>query len=101
VVTVDGDVDVYSATVLREQPAALSEAGHHRIALNLSAMTFCDSTGLGVLIGAVKCARDHGGGLALYGAPEHMLRVLRITGLVKVIPPFEQRAEALGWLAAQ
>jgi len=101
VLVVDGELDVYTCDRLRAELLALTAAGHHRIALDLSALDFCDSSGLGVLVGAVKRARDHGGGLTLFGASEQFLRVLRITGLVKVMPPFEQRAEALGWLAAQ
>jgi anti-sigma B factor antagonist len=101
VVTVDGEIDVYSAMVLREQLAALSAAGHHRIAINLAAMTFCDSTGLGVLVSAAKRAKAAGGGLALVGVRENTLQMLRITGLVKVIPPFSQLAEACAHLDAQ
>jgi anti-sigma B factor antagonist len=101
VLAVDGELDVYTCARLRDELLALNAAGHHHIALDLSALAFCDSSGLGVLAGASKRARNHGGGLSIYGAPEHFLRVLRITGLVTVIPPFEQRAEALGWLDAQ
>lgn len=101
VVAVDGEVDAFSADILREELAALDAAGHHLVAVDLTAMTFCDSSGLGVLVGAVKRARDGGGGLSLFGAHEHFLKVLRITGLVRIMPPFEQRTEALSWLAAQ
>lgn len=101
VVTVAGEVDVYSAAVLRDRLTALAAAGHHRIALDLNAMTFCDSSGLGVMVGAVKRAGAGDGGVALFGSPQHFLRVLRITGLSKVMPAFEGRAEALGWLSAQ
>lgn len=101
VLAVDGELDVYTCEQLRDELLALAAAGHHRIALDLSDLDFCDSSGLGVMVGAVKRARDHGGGLTVYGADERFLRVLRITGLVRVMPPFEQRAEALGWLDAQ
>jgi anti-sigma B factor antagonist len=101
VVAVAGEIDVYSVTALREELAALDAAGHHLVAVDLTDMTFCDSSGLGVLVGAVKRATAGGGGVSLFGAPEHFLRVLRITGLTKVMPPFERRDEALGWLDAQ
>ena len=101
VLSVDGELDAYTCDRLRAELLALSAAGPHHIALDLSSLDFCDSSGPGVLVGAVKRARNHGGGLALYGASEQFLRVLRITGLVKLLPAFEQRAEALSWLAAQ
>jgi anti-sigma B factor antagonist len=101
VLSLIGDVDVYSVTVLREQLLALAAAGHHRIALDLAGLTFMDSSGLGVLVGAVKRAEAGGGGLGLIAVPEHTLRVLRITGLAKVMPTFAARDEALVWLDAQ
>lgn len=101
VLAVVGDVDVYSVPALRGELLALAAAGHHLIALDLAGLTFLDSSGLGVLVGTMKRALAGGGGLALYAAPEHVLRVLRITGLAKVLPTFERRDEALAWLAAQ
>lgn len=101
VLALAGEIDVYSAPVLRENLMALGAAGHHRIALDLGSMAFCDSTGLGLLVGAVKRATAGGGGLAVFSPPEHFMKVLRITGLSKVLAAFEERTEALGWLAAQ
>jgi anti-sigma B factor antagonist len=101
VVALTGEVDFYSCTVLREELTALDGAGHHRIALDLGAMHFCDSSGLGVLVGAVKRAAAGGGGVTLFGAPEYFLSILRVTGLSRVLPAFGERAEALGWLSAQ
>lgn len=101
VLSLIGDVDVFSVTVLREQLLALSAAGHHRVALDLAGLRFMDSSGLGVLVGAVKRAQAGGGGLGLIAVPEHILRVLRITGLVKVMATFAARDEALAWLDAQ
>jgi anti-sigma B factor antagonist len=100
-IALTGEVDAYSAAVLRQELVALDAAGHHRIAIDLRSMTYCDSSGLGVLVGAVKRAAAGGGGVALFGVAENFLKTLRITGLSKVIPAFADRPEALGWLDAQ
>ena len=101
VLSVRGDVDVYTCARLRSDLLAINESGRHRIAVDLTELTFCDSSGLGILVHAVKRANGAGGAIALYGAPEHFLRVLRVTGLTKILPPFAERAEALQWLSAQ
>lgn len=72
-----------------------------RAVVALSGLEFCDSSGLGVLVGAFKRARDREGGLSLFGASTSLLRVLRVTGLVRVMPAFDHRTDALGWLDAQ
>lgn len=101
VVTVGGELDVYSCPDLRGALLALSGAGHHRLALVLTELAFCDSSGLGILIGAYKRASAAGGGVALVEVRDPLLRTLRITGLTKHLPAFPTLAEAFVWLDAQ
>ncbi len=98
VVSVVGELDVYTCPRLRDELTRLSAEGQHRLALDLRELAFTDSSGLGVLVGAVKRANNGGGKVALVAVRENILRVLRITGLVRVMPPFELLAEALDWL---
>jgi anti-sigma B factor antagonist len=49
--------------------------------LDLSEVTFLDSTGLGVLITGLKRCRSAGGNLVLVTAQPNVLKVLEITGL--------------------
>jgi len=53
--------------------------------LDLSGLDFCDSSGLGVMVGLHKRLRGVDGGLVLAGVGEHLSRVLRVTGLTKVL----------------
>lgn len=101
VVTVGGELDVYTSAELRDELLALSGAGHHRLALVLDGLRFCDSSGLGVLVGAYKRATAGGGGVALVDVRDPLLRTLRITGLLRVLPAFSELAEADVWLGAQ
>jgi len=84
VVEVGGEIDVYTAPVLRERLAALHEAGHHDIVVDLRAVRFMDSTGLGVLVGVLKRVRLAGGSLALVIDDERILKVFRITALTQI-----------------
>ena len=95
VVTVAGEVDVYTAAQLR---AALDEevaAGHVELVVDLDEVTFLDSTGLGVLVGRLKLVRNHSGWLRLVCSNERILRVFRITGLDKVFGIHSSVDEAL------
>jgi anti-sigma B factor antagonist len=101
VVTVAGELDVYTCAELDDTLLALAGAGHHRVALDLAALVFCDSSGLGILIGAYKRATVGGGGLALVDVHASLLRTLHITGLTRLMPAFPALAEAFVWLDAQ
>lgn len=84
VLTVGGEVDVATAPRLREQLLRLVSDGHHRIVVDLGEVDFIDSTGLGVLIGALKRVRAHDGDLALVCTENRVLKVFEITGLDRV-----------------
>ena len=84
VVSVKGEVDLYTAPSLKEAIADLVSSGRSKIVVDLAGVEFMDSTGLGVLIGALKRCKEAGGSLALAGPGESVLKVLAITGLDKV-----------------
>ena len=84
VLAVGGEVDVATAPRLRERLIELVNNGQHRIVVDLSDVEFLDSTGLGVLVGALKRVRSHEGDLALVCTEPRILKVFEITGLTKV-----------------
>ena len=86
VVDVAGELDLYTASNLKERLRALSENGKHRVVVNLERVDFIDSTALGVLIGARKRAREHDGEVVLAAPAEPVRKVLSITGLERVFP---------------
>src|SRR3954453_21128162 len=81
---VGGEIDVATAPRLREQLIGLVNDGNHRIVVDLSAVDFLDSTGLGGLGGALKRVRTHDGDLSLVCDEPRILKVFEITGLTKV-----------------
>jgi anti-sigma B factor antagonist len=84
VLEVTGEIDVYTAPQLRERLISLVDDGARWIVVDLGRVEFLDSTGLGVLVGALKRLRGAGGGLALVCAQERLLKIFRITGLDRV-----------------
>jgi len=95
VVHVSGEVDVYTAPMLREELAALIDAEHANLVVDLAEVSFMDSTGLGVLVGALKKIRTLGGELRLVIDQEKVLKVFRITALTQVFPIYATLDEAL------
>jgi anti-sigma B factor antagonist len=86
VLEVGGEVDVATAPRLREQLITLVNDEQYRIVVDLENVDFIDSTGLGVLIGALKRVRTHEGDLALVCTEPRILKVFEITGLLNVFP---------------
>jgi anti-sigma B factor antagonist len=86
IVDVKGEVDLYSAPRLKDRLGELTAAGRDHIAVDLAGVEFLDSTGLGVLIGALKRCREAGGILALAAPRDPVRKVLAITGLDRVFP---------------
>ena len=88
VLIVSGEIDLYSATVLRDAVHKLIARGRVRLVVDLTDVDFCDSTGLGVFVGAYKRTRACGGTLRVVCVSSHLLGMLRITGLAKVFPVY-------------
>jgi anti-sigma B factor antagonist len=84
VVSVWGEIDVYTAPQLRERLIELNDQEYYRIVVDLSGVEFLDSTGLGVLVGGLKRSRGHDGDLALVCSHPRIMKVFEVTGLNKV-----------------
>src|SRR5664279_2736328 len=89
VVHVSGEIDVYSAPVLRERLDSNIRDGHHQLVVDLSDVTFMDSTGLGVLVGRLKLVRMRQGTIVLAGLRDRVRKVFSLTGLDKVFAIYE------------
>lgn len=84
VISVGGEIDVYTAPRLRDAIAELVSTGSYDLVVDMSGVEFLDSTGLGVLVGGLKKVRAHDGSLELICPQERLLKIFRITGLAKV-----------------
>jgi anti-sigma B factor antagonist len=94
VVRPQGRLDMQSAPDLRQQLAQLTEQGKDRLVIDLGAIGFMDSSGLGAIIGGLKAARQKGGDLHIARANEQVRLVLQLTSLDQVLRPFETVEEA-------
>ncbi len=98
VVQADGDIDVFTAPLLRERLAELIRAGHHHLVVDMESVTFLDSTGLGVLVGARRKVHAHEGSVRVICTHERIIKIFRITGLTGVFPIHTSLDEAIATL---
>lgn len=97
VVTVVGELDLYTAPSLREAALEAAGRGPSRLILDLTEVPFLDSSGLGVIVACLKHLREIGGDLVLVTAPTSPpAKLLSLTGLDKAIPIFPSVDDALG-----
>lgn len=85
IVTVSGEVDVYTAPQLRSALEERIAAGQTALIVDLQDVGFLDSTGLGVLVGRLKAVKKLDGWLRVVCTNERILRLFSITGLDRVI----------------
>ncbi|MEV2271313.1 STAS domain-containing protein [Nonomuraea africana] len=78
---VSGDIDTSTAHALREHLVAALDRPGHQTLLDLSAVTFMDASGLGVLVSIENLALRQGWTLRLHAPPLAIRRLLTITGL--------------------
>ncbi|MDZ4063873.1 MAG: STAS domain-containing protein [Coriobacteriia bacterium] len=94
VMTLEGEVDVYTAPRLKESLIESMESGCANVLVDLEGVGFIDSSGLGVLVGGLRRAKENSGTIRLVCTRDNILKIFRITGLDKAFPIFSKVAEA-------
>ena len=95
VVTVRGDLDIDSATVLTTTLDQVLERPAPRVVVDLSGVEFCDSTGLSAFVVGHNRAAAAGGWLRLAAPTEWMSRLLDTVGLSRRLGIYPGVADAL------
>ena len=74
---------------LHKQVEACVNSGEKDIVLDMRDVTYVDSTGLGALVTALTCARNHGGSLRLANVPQRIQDLLDVSSLYMVFQIIE------------
>ena len=94
-----GELDLSTVTQLRDSLAHLATCP--RLVIDLSAVPFVDSAGLGALVGAIRRVREHGGDVVVACSRRTLGRLLRMTGFEGIVTVTETVGEALASLDAK
>lgn len=95
VVTPRGQLDVATAPDFRQQLVEAQFSEDQRLVVDLDAVEFVDSMGLGVLIGGMKRARSHGGAFVVRCTRERIRKLLALTRLDEVLEVVDSVDEVL------
>ena len=86
VVTVAGELDIATAEQAYTYISGVIDGWPAPVSVDVSGVTFCDASGLGVLAKAARHARQAGRQLSLVSARPSLLKIMRITGLDRSFP---------------
>ena len=83
-VAITGEIDLYTAPHLQAEFARLLQDGPSRVVIDMSGVDFCDSTGMNVLLSALKRVKEQGGALDVAAPRPAVRKILQVTGLDSV-----------------
>lgn len=95
----EGEVDALTAPALRQGLAEAASFDLH-VVIDLAGVTFVDSSGLGVLVGAIHRVRATGHAVILCAPNSSVGRALAVAGLRRIVDVVDSVEEARGRLAA-
>ncbi len=84
IVSLNGEFDIESSQTLKEEVRKNLTSENSNIVIDLTKVSYVDSSGLGTLIALQKDARFNGGSLSIVGASEQVKRVMKMTNLDKL-----------------
>ena len=98
VIVTGGELDAYAAPDLSDAFAQVSQ--EHRVVVDLDAVSFLDSTALGVVVRALREVDGRDGQARIVLPAGSARRIFEITTLDRVLPIASTRAQALAALVA-
>jgi anti-sigma B factor antagonist len=99
VLAASGEIHVSTAPELAERLSSALSAGRSRLVLDFTEVEFIDSTGLSVLLNALRTITHKGGALAVACTNPTVLRLFQITRLDATFDIVATRQEALANVA--
>ena len=96
VATVTGELDLAVAADLRERLWPFAQEDTRTLIVDLSGVTFVDSTSLGAIAATAQQLRSHGGELVVATDDPRLRHLLEITGLLGVLRLEQTLAAAVG-----
>jgi anti-sigma B factor antagonist len=86
ILILNGEVDAFTASNLKKEILELTESAEtNLLVLEMSRVSYMDSTGIGVIIAGYKSVKKNGGSLVVQGLTSRVKRLFDITGLSEIV----------------
>ena len=95
VLSIVGRLNVLTAGDLKNRFKALVSEGHYNLVLELSGVTFIDSSGLSAIVSGLKSTRESEGSIKLVGLGPSTKKVFELTRLDRVFEFYTSIGDAL------
>ncbi|GAB4341434.1 MAG: STAS domain-containing protein [Candidatus Abyssubacteria bacterium] len=96
VIRVSGDVDLDTSPKLRKALIDAVNKKHSPIVVDLSDVTYIDSSGVATLVESLQLSSKYGGTFRLVGLNDHVSEVFKLARLQRVFMIYDSVDEALG-----
>jgi anti-sigma B factor antagonist len=96
VIAPEGEIDLNSSALVKEQLEPVISEKRARVIVDLSGVSYIDSSGLAVFIEAMQRVQAYGGTFVLCGLRESVNHIFNIARLDQVFLIFPDRAAAEG-----
>jgi anti-sigma B factor antagonist len=90
-----GELDLYTSPELRARLLKVLDNGFARVIVDLTRVTFFDSSALGVLVSAARRSAEGAAGLEVVCPPGSVARTIHIAGLDRVLAVSAERPAGL------
>ena len=100
VLRLKGELVLAEGEALKRALVELASRDRSRIVMDLTELSFVDSSGLGIMLWAMKNMRQRGGDVRLFGLTKMVKEVFEITELRQAFKVFETEKQALASFAA-
>ncbi len=95
VISLEGELDIENSSSLKGEVRNKVSSEYPNLVIDLTKVSYVDSSGLGTLIALQKDARFNGGALSVVGASEQIKRVMKMTNIDKLFELYDTLEEAL------
>jgi len=96
ILDVSGNIDMSNSPEVRKALLReIREKGVTRVVLNLTAVSYIDSSGVAALVEGLKASRDSGLRFILYGLNDSAREVLKISRLLKLFEVYDDEVQAM------
>ena len=94
-ISLSGDIDMYSSPVLREKLLNLVKRKIPTLCVDFKGVSYIDSSGIATFVEGLKCMKSYGGRLQFFGIPEGIMEIFSFSKLDRVFEIYGNFEDAI------